>query len=793
MTRTIFAGVLLLMVSGAVFSQDIDATIGTYAEKFPHEKAYLHYDKPSYSPGETIWFKVYLMEGINAATESRNFYIDWTDEKGTILHRTIAPVVDGVSNGQFTVPAEYNGRFVHVKGYTKWMLNFDSAFLYQKDIRIHSTNAAQNSFKNTQPTTLVFFPEGGDAIAGIVNKVAFKANDQWGRPVKVSGTVINQAGKVVDSIRTIYNGMGYFFINPAPGESFTAKWKDEKGITVTTTLPAVKNTGVGLQVTNVAEKKYFQVNAAPGSGYKNLHVVGTMNQYQVFKTTKDVSAGEFKGVVPVAQLPSGLLTITVFDESWKPLAERIVFINNEEYRFRPEMIVEHWGLNKRARNEISVTVPDSLVSSLSVSITDADLDTDSSHTIISEMLLSSEIRGQVYDPAAYFINNSDTVSRRLDLVMLTHGWRRFKWEDVAAGKLPTLRYQRDTSYLSLSGRVFGAMPSQIKEAGAIILVVKQKDMEGGGFRAVPLNADGTFRDRETIIFDSATVYYQLNIKNSSGVTANFLEDKLPPFKVNDPARGLFFNPSKDTLGYGRHARLADETARILKKYEGELLGNVIVKSKSKTPLQVLDEKYASGLFSGGDSYNFDLVNDPFANASMNIFTYLQGKVAGLQINNAQSQQPTLSWRGQSPGVYLNEMQTDIGNISTIPVTDIAYIKVFRPPFMGGFNGAGGAIAIYTKKGGDQKQEPGKGLNNNVITGYSPMKEFYSPNYSSFKAENERPDLRTTLYWNPQVQTAPGHNKVLLSFYNNDISKSFRVVIEGMTADGRLAHVEEIME
>ncbi|RYY62110.1 MAG: hypothetical protein EOO05_04005 [Chitinophagaceae bacterium] len=794
MNRFLLTGVLMLTIYGRLFSQNIDATIATYAEKFPQEKAYLHYDKTSYAPGETVWFKVYMMEGINPATESKNFYIDWTDEKGTIISRTVAPVVDGVTNGQFLVPADYTGRFVHAKGYTRWMLNFDSTFLYQKDIRIISNTAAQNNYKNTQPTSIGFFPEGGDAVAGFVNKVAFKANDQWGRPVKVSGTIVNQAGKTVDSLRTMHNGMGYFFLNPKEGDSFTAKWKDEKGVVTSTPLPSVKTTGVGLQVSTVAEKKYFQVNVSPGAQYKMLHVIGTMNQYQVFKVSKDVTAGEFKGVIPVSQLPSGILTITVFDDTWKAIAERIVFVNNDEYRFVPEFTVEHWGLNKRARNDLQVTVPDSLIASLSISVTDADIDTDSSHTIISDLLLSSDIRGQVFDPASYFTGNADSQARKVDLVMLTHGWRRFKWDDVAKGKLPQLRYQRDTSYMVLSGRVFGALPSQIKEAGSIILIVKQKDVESNGFKALPLNADGTFRDPETIIFDSANIYYQLmKAKGVSDVSVNFFEDKLPPFKYNDPAKGIFFNPSKDTLGFARHARLADQTAKLLKKYEGELLANVIVKSKTKSPVEVLDERYTSGLFSGGDSYNFDMTNDPFANSATNIFTYLQGKVAGLQINNAQSQQPSLSWRGQSPGVYLNEMQTDLSMIATLPVSDVAYIKVFRPPFMGGFNGAGGAIAIYTKKGGDQKSEPGKGLSNNTVTGYTMMREFYSPNYASFKPENERADVRTTLYWNPQLQTAPGKNKVLVSFYNNDLSKSFRVVIEGMTADGRLAHIEEIME
>jgi hypothetical protein len=124
---------------------------------------------------------------------------------------------------------------------------------------------------------------------------------------------------------------------------------------------------------------------------------------------------------------------------------------------------------------------------------------------------------------------------------------------------------------------------------------------------------------------------------------------------------------------------------------------------------------------------------------------------------------------------------------------VALVKVFRPPFMGGFNGANGAIAIYTRKGGDIKSEPGKGLPSSKVFGYSPIKEFYSPNYASFSQRNEQRDIRTTLYWNPGVVTTPQNNKAVVIFYNNDVSSAFRVIIEGMTADGKLAHIEQIME
>ena len=783
--------IFLFLNSGA---QNIDSTIEKYGNDYGQEKTYLHYDKSTYATGETIWYKAYIMNGINAADESKTFYVDWTDDKGKLLSHSVIPVVYATAAGQFDIPADYTGKYIHVKAYTKWMLNFDSSFLYNKDIRILSKTNNSSALKNTIIPSLQFFPEGGDAVTGVVNKIAFKANDQWGRPIKIKGIVQDNHGVKIDSLRTIHDGMGYFYIFPKAGESFTAKWKDQKGTEHVSELPGIKQNGVSLQVTLAGNKRNFVISASQevASSMGNIHVLGTMNQHEVFKLTKDFSQGNIKGIIPAEDLPSGILTITVFDEHWSPLAERITYINNQEYTFNAEMNVEHWGLNKRARDEVSITVPDSLAASFSIAVTDIGIDTDSSDNIISHLLLTGDLKGQVYNPAYYFTNNSDTISQQLDLVMLTHGWRRFKWEEVTAGKFPKIIYPRDTSYLSLSGKIYGAMPSQLRDAGSIVLIM-QKQKHENKMVVVPIEPNGTFHDPSVILFDTSNIFYQLpKAKGLGDASVQFMENRLPPFSNNIAANGLFNNQMQDTAGDSRHLLFADEEKRLANLYKAKVLEAVTIQAKTKKPLDVLDDKYTSGLFSGGDAYQFDLLNDPSAVGSMNIFNYLQGKVAGLQITTGSP--PSLQWRGGTPQIYLDEIPADADMISSLSITDVAYVKVLRPPFFGGTGGgASGAIAIYTRKGNDRAMQPGKGLSNNTVRGYTSMREFYSPNYGTINENDDKKDIRTTLYWNPQVITNRDNNKVTVTFYNNDISQAFHVVIEGMSSDGRLVHIENTME
>ena len=100
------------------------------------------------------------------------------------------------------------------------------------------------------------------------------------------------------------------------------------------------------------------------------------------------------------------------------------------------------------------------------------------------------------------------------------------------------------------------------------------------------------------------------------------------------------------------------------------------------------------------------------------------RVAGLQITGS-GQQMSMSWRGGTPSLYLNEMMGDLSLVQNTPMTDVAMIKVFRPPFMGGFGGgSGGAIAVYTKKG-KAANDNIKGLDFAKIL-ITPPKQFLSP-------------------------------------------------------------------
>ena len=778
----------LLCLSVLAAAQNIDSSIETYNNKYSQERIYVHFDKSSYSAGETVWFKLYMMDAILPAGASKTVYLDWSDNKGNTISHSAFPLVNGISNGQFDIPAEYIGKSIHVKGYTKWMLNFDPAFFYNKDIGIISGIAAKEKNESITPS-ITFFPEGGDAIAGISCKIAFKANDQWGRPVKIVGYVVDKENKQFVTLTTMHDGMGFFFLTAAPNTTYSAKWKDENGREHTTDLPQAKQTGLAFQIALSGNKRVLNISCTPAAArnISRVHIIGTMFQKTVLKLDEAVDKGFIKKIIPLQSLPAGILTFTVFDQQWQPIAERITFVKNRESLFETQMEVKQMGLSSRKKNTFQVKVPDSLATSLSISITDEGIERDSNSNIVSHLLLSSELKGEVYKAAYYFSSNDDSVAQHLDLVMLTHGWRRFKWEDVVNGKFPSIVYARDTNYISLSGKLTGASPAQIRRNGDIFIFIKAKD---GGIKMieVPLQEDGSFNDPNQIFFDTIYLNYSFPKKSSLAYySVQFIDGRIPAI-IDTTQRYIHLFP--DSAGYWRHLQLVEQENYIRKMAAGYVLKEVIVKTTKKTPLQVMDEKYTSGMFRGGDNYQFDITKDPLAIGSVDIFAYLTAKVPGLLINR-DGRPSYLIWRGGSPLFYIDEMRVNDSTMTGMSLSSIAYIKIFRPPFFGApFGGTFGAIAIYTKRGDDAGPT---GREDNIIYGYTAIRQFYSPNYDELDAQQERNDLRTTLYWNPNVTTLPGSSQLTFSFFNNEISRAFRVVIEGISSDGKLTHHEEIIK
>jgi hypothetical protein len=784
---------VFILACSALQSQQIDSLLDIQRQADPREKIHVHFDKAFYNPGETIWFKAYIFSGNTPSQTSKTFYADLLDDQGKLISRHSAPISFSGASGSFVLDTSYAKPAVHFRAYTLSMLNGDTSFLFTNAIRVLQKSQAAGANAKQFESKLVFLPEGGQWVAGLPSTMAFLATDNRGLPVNASGIIVDNAGRQVAEFKTIHNGMGRMMLLPEAHKMYTARWKDQRGKQYSTALPATIVDGMVLKIVDEEARKRFTIIRTTDAA-KQVHVLAYMNQELYYKADIDLSNRESaSGVFPTANMPTGILSISVLDANYQPLLERISFVNNHDYEFDGDVYMTLKNPAKRALNKLEISITDTLPANLSLSITDADLNESApmEDNIISRILLTSELRGKIVNPYFYLYSNSDSVAAYVDLVMLTHGWRRYDWSRVLAGKTNAPRW-KEHNYLSLDGQLVGFPRGKLAANLQLNGILEAADTS----RTVlvfPVDKEGKMFADGLLFYGDARLYFNFNDKNipvSNGVLQvnNGLYKATGSTMPDTMLLKTLAEPTQATLA-------ANSKAATLARQAGQqgpksvMLENVIVAGRSKTPKQKLEEKYVSSMFAG-DGNSFDLVNDPVGISSMNIFQYLQGKVAGLQISDP-SGQPTLSWRGGSPALYLNEMRADIEQLSSMTVSDIAYIKIFRPGESVAFGGGGGLIAIYTRKGSDAPVNPNmRGMSYVQVAGYTPVKEFYAPDYATAAANDGYADYRPTLYWNPSIYVDKSRRRVRLQFYNNDVTRNFKLVLEGINTDGKLIHVEK---
>ncbi|HEY6901471.1 MAG TPA: hypothetical protein VI233_12540, partial [Puia sp.] len=402
-TRCFLSILLPLLFPLFLSAQKLDSMMNIYANNFPQEKVHVHFDKKIYAPGETVWFKAYIFSGADPSIYSKNFYAELSDASGTILQRKVYPVSESSTAGTIDLPKTIKTGHLHFRAYTTWMTNFDTAFYYEKDIRIYDKKVDSVITVTIVPRQikLQFFPEGGDLVGGIETMVAFKANDQYGFPFPVKGSVQDKTGKEVTTFSSEHDGMGKFLLSVDKGDSLTAVWKDDAGVEHKTGLPPIRSNGAVIRVIPGNQKVLFSVSrSAEGNpALKHLTIIGHMHQHLVYKAKINLEENFMSGgTIPTGQLPSGVLQLTVFDGDMLPVAERVAFVNNHEFAFNPEMSVTLKGVNRRGKNTLTIDVPDTIKSNLSLAVTDATADGEypGDDNIISRLLLTGELRGYIH-------------------------------------------------------------------------------------------------------------------------------------------------------------------------------------------------------------------------------------------------------------------------------------------------------------------------------------------------------------------------------------------------------------
>lgn len=744
----------------------------------PIEKVYLHLDRKDYFAGQTSWFKGYFVSDFQPSARNSTLFVELINRSGAVISQKVLPVFNGITYGQMDIPDTLSTGTYRVRAYTPLMLNHEKEFLYNTPIRVYGrSNKPAVSANNTN--ALAFFPEGGNLLAGVENRIAFKATSGEGLPENITASIVDNAGATVTQIKSFHDGMGVFKLTPVNGKTYQAVWNGRSF-----PLPASSDKGIAVQLQNRPGIINYSYTYSGEQHFAPSYIIGQMQHQVMFKQPVDKNQ---PGSINTSAFHSGILQITFFNKDGMPLAERLVFVDNKEYIVNAALNPQQVATKARGKNQYSIDFKEPVNGNFSISVTDDDYNEPGprKENIISSLLLTSDIPGYVHNPAFYF-SSATQAQEALDLVMLTNGWRRFNWKEIISNQ-PSPPAYTDPGYISLSGQV-NVRGSKKNFANRDLLVWVATSDSGRALELLKTDEKGRFKMDSVVFFDKAKILFSDVMGNKSKfITVKLDTDSLyktfnlPPLRM-PPAINTGTSLLNNMQGaYSSYARGG-----------GVLLDNVNIEGRRLT-LEELEKKYVSGLFSGNINARTINLTGQFV-PQINIFEWLIGRVPSLvvQRNSQFFDNYQLYLRQQPVQLFLDEMQMqDASLISTIPPNQIALIKIY-PQFIGA-RGNGAAVAIYTKRGEDLNEEMEASGDIVDYDGYSIIKEFYSPDYSTPPDVDYR-DNRLTLAWQPEVVLSSDKNaSIPIQFYNTDRTKKFKVVAEGITKEGKLLLIEQTVE
>ncbi|KQS33095.1 hypothetical protein [Dyadobacter sp. Leaf189] len=748
-----------------------------YTGRAVQEKLYVHLDRPFYLVGETLWFKAYLLNG---ATHrfldlSKVGYLEILDLDNNPVVQTKFSMREGKGNGAVILPAAIISGNYKVRCYTNWMKNFGADQFFE------STVSIVNPFVRFEPDRTVkgeskydvqFFPEGGRLVQGLESKIAFRAVAADGKGIRFNGAIVNAQNDTIQKFTPSINGIGSFTFTPRESETYKAYVTDSKGTRAEYALPAVEGQGFVMQVKDSTDQ-WLKVSVTAKLNTDEpvyVYMLAHTRQVNPVIEKKPLIRNRTFFLVDKTKLGEGISHITIFNEKVKPVCERLYFkrpqskLDLEANLAKTFITREKVALNLTA----NVAAAADQMTNLSVAIYLEDsIHADPQQDIASYLWLNSDLKGTIESPGYYFSNVNRDTDQQLDNLMLTHGWRRLKWENVFGNQPP--KYENVPEYDGhfITGRIVSredGTPAKGKDAFLAALdvparlYVAQSDQNGKvTFEVRRFEGPKEITVQTNLAMDST---YKFEI--ASPFSKQFSGNALP---------GFFFDKTLENQLLTRTINMQTGNSylpRVYTQKKATLIDSVAF-------FGVPDEKYFLDDFT-----RFPTMEE-----------VLREYVKGVLVRRRQKEYHFRMIDKLLPNTYYDTDPLIL--VDGIPVFDADKIIEFDPLkvkkievlnsryFLGPLTFTG--IVTFTTYGNDLG---GFELDPKVLVlpyeGVQAQREFYAPKYDAASANSRIPDFRNLLHWAPNVVTDKS-GKAALEFYTSDQTGKYQVVIQGITPAG----------
>lgn len=781
--------------------KELVTSLDSFRNKAHVEKVHIHFDKPYYSVSDTIWLKAYVVNQTNElSTFSNVLYVDLVDNQNQVKTSLRLPLFQGIGWGTITLTDSlFQAGDYHIHAYTNWMRNFGNDYIFDKSIKIGNAMAfkkveTNNNVSANEPTdvSVQFFPEGGNLVSNIPSTVAFKAIGTNGLSKEISGYVVDKANKQVATFRSEHSGMGIFTLQPLAGNTYTAIIKYNNGDEKRVGIPGALQQGYILSVTQDDDNVLVKVNVSGGLMQNGkILLVAQANNIVQYAAEKSLISTGFSTIISKSRFPAGILQFTLFSPDYKPVAERLVFIRHDDAHLKITINPNKPTYKQRDKVHLDLLVTDNagspVTGSFSMSVTDESkvvFKEEEETTIFSNLLLTSELKGYIEYPNYYFTERTMDKARQLDNLLLTQGWRRFIWKDVLVNNFQAFNYKEETG-IGISGTVSDR--SGNPAAGARVSVLLNS---GAALLDTVTNANGQFMF-DNLILKKGTSFNLTAVDAKGRKNVKVELDK----QVPDP---VAFDdlPIQQPVNNGLATYLKNDRDRLyeLNKY-GMLERSILLKEVSIKDAALKNSASLAGAGHADQVLTFmDLLG-----CQQDFTSCLRGRLTNVHfVHDTLGNWTPYARNFDFPMLIV--VDGIVGrHLEDVVAPDVASVEVLRgggATALYGMKAGNGVIIITTKKGDvDYRAYEDSRYNNDSRSGglakykftggYDLRRQFYMPDYDNPATIKQMADLRSTIYWNPNIM-ATENGKASVDFFNADGVGNYRVIIEGLDLQGRLA-------
>jgi hypothetical protein len=771
------------------------------------EKVFLHIDRDCYYPGDDIWFKAYLIDASYRllSNHSNNLHVELISPASKIIESHIIRLNEGLGNGDFRLPEDLKSGQYRIRAYTNYMRNFDDQLFFNKDITIINASDNVDVFsKNTKyinnKLEISFFPEGGSLVDNVTSNVAFKAVNAIGEGCDITGEIYSSTGDKVTTFRSTHLGMGTFSLKPLPGLKYYAIVKNLSGDEVNSEIPRSFSTGVAINISKNNSNELIvtvrtNIETLPLVLDHDLTLIASARNIPYKAVIFRMKSLIKRFIFPTEDLPDGIAMFTLSGLDNLPLCERLVYIhNNEDVSVNIETNKTVYKQRDSVSVKISLSENSEIAQEAFLSLSAAEkistnISSQFPSAISSWFLLESDVRGPVEEPSYYFDPSNPKRLEDLDLLLCTQGWRDFRW------KYENMTYPAETGF-TVSGRLrklFANVP--LENSNVNIAILRN---ENSIICTLPTDSSGRFNLKGVDLTGDARLVVSGQGKkehlqgwvlmDSLNYLPAAVQEKIIQLKLllND-------NPLlKENIIENTKALIQDAEIKqtIRKKYK---LSDTISLNEVKIIAKRPESMQTSHIISSRQMYGSpdkEFIVTPQLQNSQNLISLINGRFTGVWVMRIpepwmkDSQIRIRGGRGQ-PLFVLDGMIVTFEDVNSIPVSIIDRIDILYPGAAAsiyGMHGEGGVISVITRTIDTYPTRQILYSVNIKFSGYNEPRIFYSPKHSSTVESNYNPDLRTTLFWEPNIKLE--NNKDLyLKYFNADNSSTIKVIVEGITTTG----------